>query len=305
MILVAAAVGASLAAGISAARRGEESARTAARAVLSAMLYTLVPFIVFFNIARLEVNVDVGGGLALAYLTLALIGAAAWLGARLLRVSRPETGSMIAGAMQSNTGYVGLPLVVTLLGSDKLGEAAAYDALVTAPWLFGPVFAVGAAFGEDAGEGTRERVRAFFTRNPPLLAVAAALVAPDVLAPDVLVDASRILVFALIPLGFFAVGVMLAAEADEGALAFPPPMSRPVAAVLTLRLLVAPALLYLLALPLIDLPDSYVLLAAMPCGINTLVVAHAYGLDMRIAAAAVAWSTAIVVTAALAASAVV
>jgi predicted permease len=78
-----------------------------------------------------------------------------------------------------------------------------------------------------------------------------------------------------------------------------------VVAAVVLRLAVAPALLYLLSLPLIDLPSSYLLLAAMPCGINTLVVAHAYGLDMRIAAGAVAWSTAIVVVVALIADTVI
>jgi predicted permease len=93
--------------------------------------------------------------------------------------------------------------------------------------------------------------------------------------------------------------VTLAAEADEGVPVFPPPLSHAVGLVLALRLAVAPALLYLMALALIDLPDSYLLLAAMPCGINTLVVAHAYGLDMRIAAGAVAWSTAVVVAIAL------
>ena len=97
----------------------------------------------------------------------------------------------------------------------------------------------------------------------------------------------------------------LATEAEEGALPFPPPMTPPVVAALGLRLLVAPALLYVLALPLIDLPEPYLLLAAMPCGVNTIVVAHAYGLDMRIAAGAVAWSTAIVVCAALVVSAFV
>jgi predicted permease len=55
-------------------------------------------------------------------------------------------------------------------------------------------------------------------------------------------------------------------------------------------------------LPLIDLPHPYLLLSAMPCGINSIVVSHAYGLDMRIAAGAVAWSTTLVVTAALVAS---
>ena len=43
-------------------------------------------------------------------------------------------------------------------------------------------------------------------------------------------------------------------------------------------------------------------MAAMPTGINTLVVAHVYGLDLRIAAGAIAWSTAIVVAAGLVAS---
>jgi predicted permease len=305
VIPIAATIALSVAIGIGAERRFGEKARRAARGAMIGMLYTLVPFIAFFNIARLHVSVDVGGGLALAWLALATVGVCAYLaGARLLELDRASTGSLVAASMQVNTGYVGLPLVVAFLGSHRLGEAVAYDALVTVPWLFGPVFAVGAAFGRNAGEGVRERTISFFTRNPPLIAVIAAVLAPDSLAPDVLVDASRVAVFALVPLGFFAVGVTLATEAEEGALPFPPPMTPPVAAALGLRLLFAPALLYLLALPLIDLPGPYLLLAAMPCGINTIVVAHAYGLDMRIAAGAVAWSTAIVVAVALLAASV-
>ena len=81
------------------------------------------------------------------------------------------------------------------------------------------------------------------------------------------------------------------------------PFHPPVAAILGLRLLLAPGLLYLLSLPFIDLPGSYLLLAAMPCGINTLVIGHIYGLDLRTTAQSVAWSTAIVVVAALVAAA--
>ena len=55
----------------------------------------------------------------------------------------------------------------------------------------------------------------------------------------------------------------------------------------------------LLAAPLIDLPAAYRLLSAMPSGLNSMVVAHAYGLDMEITAEAVTWTTAIVVVAAL------
>jgi predicted permease len=219
---------------------------------------------------------------------------------RLLRLGRPAVGSVICCTLVANTGYLGYPLVAALLGFDQLSEAVIYDVLVSAPALLVGAFSVGAAFGERAGETPRERAAAFFLRNPPLYAAALALIAPDSLAPDALVDASRIVIVALLPLGFFAVGAALAEEAEEGAIPFPPPLDAAVAAAVGLRLVVAPGLLLLLALPLIDLPGPYLLLAAMPCGINTMIVTHAYGLDLRISAGAVAWSTAIAVAVAIA-----
>jgi predicted permease len=58
-------------------------------------------------------------------------------------------------------------------------------------------------------------------------------------------------------------------------------------------------LLIALAAPLIHLPAAYRLQAAMPCGLGSMIVAHAYGLDSEITAEAIAWSTAIVVGVAL------
>jgi predicted permease len=303
VIPVAATIAAATGVGVWAERRWGEPAQVTARRLLVGALSTLSPFVTFFNVARLHVDAAVAAGLALGIAMLILVGAAGWLvGARLLRLRRPQQGALIASVMQANTGYVGLPFVVILLGSSQLGVGAAYDALVTNPVLFLGIFAVGAAFGERAGESARERLRAFVLRNPPLIAAVAALLAPAALAPDVLVDASRVAVFAFVPLGFFAVGVTLAQESEKGALPFPPPMTAPVASALVLRLLVAPGVLLALAAPLVELPDAYLLMAAMPTGINTLVVAHVYGLDLRIAAGAIAWSTAIVVAAGLVAS---
>jgi predicted permease len=118
------------------------------------------------------------------------------------------------------------------------------------------------------------------------------------------VDASRVAVVALLPIGFFAVGAILAEEAEEGYFTLGNPLRPPVSIAIVLRLVVAPGLLLLMSLPLIDLPDPYLLLAAMPSGINSLLVSHVYGLDLRLAAQAVAWSTAIAVVAALASLAV-
>jgi malate permease and related proteins len=298
VIAVAATIAAATVVGVWAERRWGARAQMTARRLLIGALYTLSPFVTFFNVARLRVNADVAGGLVLGIAMLLLLGGLAWLvAARLLRLARPQQGSLIASVMQANTGYVGLPLVLVLLGSSHLAAGAAYDALVTNPVLFLAVFGTGAAFGTRAGEGVRERLRAFVLRNPPLVAAVAGLLAPASLAPHALIEATRVAVIVFVPLGFFAVGVTLAQESEEGALPFPPPMTAPVAAALLLRLLVAPALLLALAAPLVSLPDAFLLMAAMPTGINTLVVAHVYGLDLRIASGAIAWSTAIVVVA--------
>jgi predicted permease len=103
---------------------------------------------------------------------------------------------------------------------------------------------------------------------------------------------------ALIVPGFFALGVFLMAEREDGTLPFPPPLTAAVGVAVVLRLLVAPALVAAASALIVTLPDAYLLAAAMPTGINSLVVAHAYGLDLRLIASAIAWSTAIVVAAA-------
>jgi malate permease and related proteins len=286
------------AAGVWAEGRYGGRAGIAARRALLFVLYVVLPPVTFFNLARAEVNVDVGVGIVLSWAALAGATVVAGLvAARVLRLSRPAIGSVACGVVVANTGYLGYPLVAALLGFDALSEAVVYDVLVSSPALLLGAFSVGAAFGERVGEGVRARVAAFFTRNPALYAAALGLAAPDSLAPDALVDASRIVIVAVLPLGFFAVGAALAEEAEEGSLPIPPPLDAPVATIVAIRLALAPGLLYLLALPLIDLPDPYLLLAAMPCGINTMIVTHAYGLDLRIAAGAVAWSTAIAVAA--------
>jgi predicted permease len=133
-------------------------------------------------------------------------------------------------------------------------------------------------------------------RNPPLLAVIAGLIAPASAAPHVLVSASHVIVDALLPLGFFVVGVTLAAERrTEGASLIELPDRRVVIAVL-LRHLVPVGLLAAASETIVKLPSAYLLQAAMPTAVNTLVVGHAYGLDQRLIATVIVWSTTAVIT---------
>jgi predicted permease len=305
VLLTIAAIAISGSAGVAAERRWPARAVGWARRLLVISLYTLIPFVVFFNLARTHINADEAGGLVIGWVAILAAAGIAWVvGSRLLRLSRPATGSLITATLIPNSGYLGYPLVASLLGFHALGEAVVYDIVVPAPSLLLLGFGTGAAFGTKAGEGFRDRVIAFFTRNPPLYAAIAGLLVPDYLAPDVLVDISRGFVIALLPIGFFAVGAVLAEEVEERRVQLGSPFDPPVGAAILLRLMIAPGLLLLLSLPFIDLPGPYLLLAAMPCGINTLLVAHVYGLDSKLAAQAVAWTTAIAVVAALIAQAI-
>jgi predicted permease len=93
------------------------------------------------------------------------------------------------------------------------------------------------------------------------------------------------------------VGLTLGAEAEVGVLRFPPALTAPVAVAIALRLAVAPLLMIGFSALIDGVPDAYLLQAAMPAGVNSVVVAHAYGLDLKIAASAVAWTTMLVVLA--------
>jgi predicted permease len=284
-------------AGYRAEFRYSTGAEELARRLMWTVLWVLMPVIAFFNIASLEIDAGVGAGIAFAWAAIAVTLVSAYvIGAHVLRLSRPAVGALMCVAVFGNTAFLGLPFSVALFGFDELGNAVAYDNLVSTPAFVTIGFSIGAAFGAIGGNA-RERAVAFITRNPPLWATLAGLVAPAAVAPELLVDGSRLLALAILPIGFFAVGVTLAAETQEGAARFPPRLDAPVAAAVALKLVLPPLVVLGLSRLLIDIPDSYLAQAAMASAINNLVVAHEFELDRGLVAAAIAWSTAIVVPA--------
>ncbi len=241
VLWIALAIAASIAAGVEAERRAGARAGEWARGILKFLLYVVMPLVAFFNIARLQVDADVGVGIPLAWLALLITALVGWLiGRKVLHLEPPSAGVLAIVGLQANTGLLGVAVVAAVLGFDHVSQGVAYDALVQQPVFFIGSFAIAAATGTKAGETVRERVKAFFTRNPPLIAVALGLIAPESLAPDVLVDISHVLVLIVPVLGFFAIGVTLAEEAEEGAMKFPPPFTPQIAVAILLRSLVVP-----------------------------------------------------------------
>jgi malate permease and related proteins len=290
-------------AGLAAERRLPGRAAPGSRRALTIVLYTLLPAVVFLNLVRADLDPAFAVAVVAAWIVVATCAALAYLvGDRLLGLTRPQTGALVCCVLVANSGYLGYPLIAAVLGFDRLGEAVAFDVAVSGTALLIGAFSVAAALGSRAGEGAAQRTRAFFTRNVPLYAAVLALLAPDWMAPEVAIDASRVAIALFLPLGFFAVGTALAEDAEGGRVRLPPPLTAPVAAATLIKVALMPALLLALTAPLIDLPTTFLLLAAMPSGLNAMVVAHAYGLDLRITAGALTWTTAIVVPAVLVAS---
>jgi len=293
VIALAAVIAAAAAAGVGAEDRLGAGAVTLARWLMAFLLWVVLPIVAFFNIAALELSVRVGAGVAYAYVALAVtLGLAYAIGTWVLRLGRPGVGALMLVSGFANTGFLGLPFVVALLGFSELPDAVAYDVLVSALALVSVGFTVGAAFG-TLGETPRARVRSFFTRNPPLYATVAGFLAPEVLAPGWAVDASQLLVLVTVPVGFFAVGVTLGSERRRKDRANP--RLGAVATAVGLKIVVAPAVVLLLSMLVVDAPPAYLSQAAMASAVNVLVVADAYGLDRGLVAAGIAWSTGIVV----------
>lgn len=290
MLLVAVAVLLATSAGIACERRGADAQRLA-RLALGAMLYVLVPFIAYVGFAHLSLSLDAGVGLALAYCGLGLAGALAWALGRRLGLAGPALGAVIVSVIVVNTGYLGLPVTEALLGGSALSHAVAYDQVISGTMWFTAGFAVGAAFGTRRRAARRGRPVAFLTRNPPLLAAVAGLVVPAAWAPHAFVLASRTIVYGLLPVGFFAVGVYLSAERRDDHAPLLEWPDRRVGLALALRFGVTPLLLLAAGGAGLAIPDAYLIQAAMATGINTLIVGHAFGLDQRLIATIIVWST--------------
>lgn len=300
MIAIALTIAVATAIGFGAEHRlGRPRSQRAARVVIRLMLWVILPPVVFVNLARFDPSAGVVAGLGFGLLALALALAIGYaIGTYVLGLPRRSVGGLMVVSAFGNTGYLGLPFVAALFGSGQLASAIVYDVVITTIAIFTVGFSIGAAFG-TAASGASERVRAFFNRNPALWACVAGLLAPASLSPDWAFDASHVVVFGLLPLGFFVVGVTLAAEAEEGVVRFPPPLTPAVSTALALKLLVVPGIVLLLSAVVLEIPKSFPVQAAMASAINSIVISHEYGLDSPLIAAAIAWSTAIVVAAGL------
>ncbi len=270
-----------------------DSSEAFAKRLMDFVLWVIIPPVLFFNLAHFEFTATIGKALAMAWIGNLLLVATAFAIARRMTLTRPQIGAFVCSAVMGNTAYLGYAFSSAALGSAQLDTAIIYDIVVMLPSLIFIAFSIGAAFGTHA-DTPKERFKSYFTRNPLLYTAALALLAPASWSPDWARDITHYLVYAILPAGFFAVGIVVRHESEVDKLRFPPRLTKPVAAASLLKLGFLPVFLLLVDLWITKIPKAYVLQAMMPTGVNNLLLANNYGLDRKLTAGMIVWTTMVI-----------
>lgn len=282
------------------AHRRPESSETFAKRLMDIVLWVIIPPVLFFNLAHFEFTAEAGKALGIAWIGNLLLFAIAYvLATRVFTLTRPQMGAFICCAMMGNTAYLGYAFSSVALGTAALDEAIIYDILLMLPSLIFIAFSMGAAFGSYA-DTPRERFKSYFTKNPLLFTAILALLAPESLSPQWARDITHLLVYAILPAGFFAVGIVVRHESELDKLSFPPKLTKPVAAASLLKLSFLPLILLAADQWITKIPKAYVLQAMMPTGVNNLLLANNYGLDRKLTTSAIIWTTLVIAVVGLA-----
>lgn len=204
--------------------------------------------------------------------------------ARALGLPRAAQGAAGLVGSFSNTGFLGVPVVLALYGpaGDAAGTAILVDSIVTTVglWTFG--VALAARMGAGGGDAGERGLRAVLL-HPNVLSIAAglALHALSIPLPTWVERALDALGGATPTLVFLALGLSLDLRSLRGRV-------RPLAAVAAVKLFLSPAVALGAALALglkRPISEVAVLQSAMPTSMVSVLIAARHGCDGQLAAA--------------------
>ena len=199
------------------------------------------------------------------------------------RFGLPGAEASVAGmgSIWTNSGYMGIPLLITALGPEAALPAVlalTFDNLITAPLL---IMILEARAGRAASPlATLRTVLTNLARNPLIIAVFAGfawnLTGSDL--PTPIANFAGLLGAAAAPCALFALGASLVGATLAGARA-------EIATATAIKLLVHPLLMAATVLWLVplrpDLAIATIVTASLPTGASVFVLAERYGVYMR------------------------
>ncbi|MGI0485658.1 AEC family transporter [Pantanalinema rosaneae CENA516] len=191
-------------------------------------------------------------------------------------------GSFVLATMFGNTGYIGFPVSLTLVGTEYFAWALFYDLLGSTLGAYGLGVALAARFS-DRPHHPGQAFQALL-RNPALGSFGVGLICRDVPLPAIVETALQGVAWGAISLSLVLVGMRLSQLTSLKKL-------RTALISVNIKMLLVPLILGtgLWLLGVTGLEHRVILLQmAMPPAFATLVIAEAYELDQELAVTAIA-----------------
>ncbi len=196
--------------------------------------------------------------------------------------SKPSQGSFLLASMVGNTGYLGFPITLTLVGEKYFGWALFYDMLGTTIGAYGLGVLLAARFGK--GEQSHWQLVRVMLQNPALWSLGFGLGFRQIPLPDLAERGLQGFAWGAIALSLVLIGMRLSQLDSWGRL-------RQVSVSLGIKMLFVPFFLGLglFLLGITGAPQLVIVLQmAMPPAFATLVLAEVYDLDRDLSVTALA-----------------
>jgi malate permease and related proteins len=208
-----------------------------------------------------------------------------WLRSSSSTWSKPTQGSFLLSSMVGNTGYLGYPVALALVGPQYFAWALFYDTLGSTLGAYGLGVAIAARFGMSQ-QNYWQLLQAVLN-NPSLWSFVLSLSIRDVPLPEAIEQGLRISAWIIVGLSLLLLGMRLSRLTSWQSL-------QQASVSLGIKMLIVPLVLGLGLSGLgINGPPHLVLMLqmGMPPAFATLVIAEAYNLDRELTVTALALGT--------------
>jgi len=252
------------------------------------LFYLGVPLGIIAFLRRADLSGNIWLVPIIAWSAIALGAAFSWLWLQLPFPSHPHKktfqGSFLLTSMFGNTGYLGYPIILAMVGEKYFGWAVFYDLLGTTLVGYGCGALVGSYFSKTSVSSLRKNVLLPIVTNPPLWGFLVGLILRQYAFPSPVETGLQWIGWSVISLSLILIGMRLS-QLRSG-------QNIPAASVsLGIKMLVVPLTLGLIISGLNIAEEAQtvmILQMGMPPAFATLVISETYELDYELTVTTVA-----------------
>lgn len=198
--------------------------------------------------------------------------------------SKPTQGSFLLAMMIGNTGYMGYPVVLALVGSEYIAWALFYDLLGTFLAIYGVGVVIAARLG-TAGTSRKSQLLEKMLKNPALWSIGIGLLLRLIHLPEMVEQSLHTCAWTIVNLSLVFIGLQLSRLTSLSKF-------KQVVPCIAIKMLIVPLVVGtgLMFFGLTAEPRlALVLQMGMPPAFSSIVFAEIYGLDRELAVTNIAF----------------